>query len=102
MEFVDKYIGEIITAVLGLLGMFGTNLINKRKLNAENRSAELDNELKARDIYKTMLDDVKKEIQEQRTEIDALKKKLKEEIEYWKKRYDSLKKDFEQYRTEHP
>ncbi len=100
------YIGELITAFLGLFGMYITNLMNRKKHRAEIKSYELDNMEKSVTFYQRLLDDVEqrfdKKLTENSKEIENLRNKLEETKKYWQERYNTLKKEFDNYKKEHP
>ena len=116
----DALITGLITSAIGAISIWWQNLTNKRKLNAEATSAELDNVDKAIAIYREAVEDLKKEMEEMKArhddnvkEIQSLKqqldevdkqwkKKLGEKNDYWLKRYKELENQFEDYKKLHP
>lgn len=106
-SFLKDYIGELVTGVVvAPVAAWIADLRSKRKIEAEVKSQELDNVEKGLSIYKDMLETVRKDMQvqheENAKEIERLKKKLEEVTEYWKTRYNDLKRDFDNYKKEHP
>lgn len=103
---ISNHIDALIAGGIGAIGVWWQNIANKKKYNAEANSLEIDNLAKSVELYKGLVDDLEKRFQkkheENQVEIEGLKKKLDEVTEYWKKRYNDLKKDFEQYKQEHP
>lgn len=107
MEFIDKYSDVLVTALVSTpVGALLLNIVNKRKLNAESKSLELDNESKIIEMYDKALDSLEQRMkvkhEENAKEIEELKKKLEDVEAYWKKKYDDLKKQFDQYKKDHP
>lgn len=107
INFFKDYVGEIVTAlVIAPLSGWLADMRSKRKLEAEVKAQELNNVEKGLSIYKDMLDTVRKDMQvqheENAKEIERLKKKLEEVTEYWKNRYNDLKRDFDNYKKNHP
>lgn len=112
-EFLLKYAGELITALIVFLPTYMTSH-RKRKSELATIQAELDNEKidhanSIVDMYKQLTLDLKKEHQEK---FDNFKKeyearfsvmhleinKLRNDQILWENKYRTLKKEFENYK----
>jgi uncharacterized membrane protein YgaE (UPF0421/DUF939 family) len=88
-EFIYPLIGTIVTALV-------TWFFARRKTNAEAKSAEIDNEIKASDFYKSLLDDLKDRLE---SAIKAIEERDNKIIERDKK-IDMLLVEIEQLTDE--
>jgi len=102
-EVIKPYLGEMFAAVIG--GVIGY-LPNRKKSRIDNQQAIVD-------LYQESLTDLKERYEEKYqdlkatfdaklvkvvTELETLKKSLND----WRKKYFTLKKDFDQYKKDHP
>ncbi|WP_438710868.1 hypothetical protein ACSTS3_19715 [Aquimarina muelleri] len=106
MEFITTYLVEILT---------GTNvtaiivwLFDRKKranqyaqLVAELKSKETENDKSVVDLYQEALDDLKKRYDEKFDELGSELKTLKTNLDLWKGKYRTLKKEFDEYREKH-
>jgi molecular chaperone GrpE (heat shock protein) len=106
MEFVTQYLVEILT---------GTNITaivvwlfdRKKRANqyaqlvAELKSKETENDKSVVDLYQEALDDLKKRYDVKFEELSAELKTLKTNLDLWKGKYRTLKKEFDDYRKQH-
>ncbi len=93
-EFITSYIGEFISVVIA---GFGGWFFGRKKQNAEVTSAEIDNEIKLSDYYKTMLDDLGSRYEQKYKDITALyesrEKLLRDEITMLKNKIKILRQE---------
>ncbi|SDE79729.1 cell wall anchor protein [Riemerella columbipharyngis] len=75
MEFLQQYISEALTAVIG--GFFGW-FFTRKKQQEELRASELDNVDKAVRIYREMIEDLSGQLKTAITELDEAKATIKE------------------------
>lgn len=75
LEFIQQYIGEAITALVG--GFAGWFFTRKKQL-AEIQASELDNVDNAVRIYREMIDDLGKQLRTAIAELDEAKRIIKE------------------------
>lgn len=106
MEFIANYLVEILT---------GTNVTaivvwffdRKKRANqyaqlvAELKSKETENDKSVVDLYQEALDDLKKRYDEKFNELSTELKTLKANLDLWKGKYRTLKKEFDEYRENH-
>ncbi len=103
IELLKPFLGEIVSA---LIGMFVVWFPNRKKQTIDNNQSIVD-------LYQDSLTDLKARYEEKYQDlkltfdgklntfsekIDGLEKSL----DQWKKKYFSLKTDFDKYKKEHP
>lgn len=93
-DFFTTYVGEFLTA---LTAGFGGWFFGRKKQNAEITSAEIDNEIKLSDYYKTMLDDLGNRYEQKYKDVVALyesrEKLLRDEITMLKNKIKMLRQE---------
>lgn len=106
MEFISTYLVEILT---------GTNLTavvvwffdRKKRANqydtlvAELKAKETENDKSIVDLYQEALDDLKTRYDVKFDELSIELEKLKTNLDLWKSKYRTLKKEFDEYRQKH-
>jgi molecular chaperone GrpE (heat shock protein) len=110
MNFLQLYVGEIMTALIaGLVGWFFT----RKKQKVDVTTTEIDNAAKMMQMYKDALDDlgdryenkynsVAKLYEDKETVLKMEVEYLKKELNLWKKKYNDLLREFNNYKKEHP
>lgn len=71
------------------------------QLVAELKAKETNNDKSVVDLYQEALDDLKKRYDEKFIELEKDIKKLRDNVNLWKGKYASLKKEFDDYRAKH-
>ena len=91
---IKDYIGEIITGLVTSTAGLGAWLHERkqRKIN-EHQSVV--------DLYQEALDDLKKRYDVKFTDLEVDIKNLKANLNLWKKKYQTLKQEFDEYRANH-
>lgn len=97
MEILKPYVGEIITAIAG----FSAWSFERKKRKQEIAKSETENHQSVVDLYQEALDDLKKRYDEKFLELEKDIKKLRDNVNLWKAKYSSLKKEFDDYRAKH-
>lgn len=103
IEIVKPFFGEIVSA---LIGMFVVWFPNRKKQTIDNNQSIVDlyqdslTDLKAR--YEEKYQDLKLTFDEKLATVTSQINDLKKAQEEWKKKYFSLKSDFDKYKKEHP
>ena len=86
-ELIAQHASELITGIIAVfLGWFG-----KSKMSKKVEDAELTKLVQG--IYKDMISDTDRMIDQNTQEIAELKKKLAEKDQYWQNKYDLLKQE---------
>ena len=102
-EIIKPYMGEMLTLLIGgFIGWFP----NRKKNRIDNQQAIVDlyqetlTDLKQRyeEKYQDMKSTFELRFDEMQRELSTVKKSLND----WRKKYFSLKKDFDQYKKDHP
>ena len=81
----------------GLLSAWFQRNKNKEEL----KKSQTENYQSVMDLYQEALDDLKKRYDEKFLELEADIKKLRDNVNVWKSKYASLKKEFDNYRSNH-
>lgn len=97
MDIINDHIGEIITAIAGL-GAWG---FERAKRKQELKKSETETNQSVVDLYQEALDDLKKRYDEKFTDLETEIKSLKDNLNLWKGKYRSLKKEFDEYKKKH-
>lgn len=97
MDIFKNHIGEIITAIAGL-GAWG---FERTKRKQELKKSETETNQSVVDLYQEALDDLKKRYDEKFTDLEVEIKSLKDNLNLWKGKYRTLKKEFDEYRKNH-
>ena len=119
-DILREHIGELIAIVSGLIG---GSLIERKRKKIEVKLADADATGKLMDLYQEALDDLKKRYEERIADLqsqhdDKLKelekkfnerfheleeeiKRLRVNLELWKKKYRRLKEEFDKYKEKH-
>ncbi len=102
-EIIQPYLRDLFTGIIGIfIGWFP----NRKKEAINNKQAIVDlyqntlTDLKAR--YEEKYIDLKQTFDEKLANVNLEIMILKKNLEDWKKKYFNLKKDFENYKNEHP
>ena len=109
-SFFQKYIAEFLTA---LIGGFAAWFFQRKRKRVEVKAAQADNQQKIMDLYQEALDDLEERYEkrfaflkaEQEAHFATLQteiKNLKRNLERWKKKYQVLKQEFDEYKEQHP
>ncbi|MGY0426004.1 MAG: hypothetical protein ACWIPI_04125 [Polaribacter sp.] len=106
MEFITQYLVEILTGtnVTAIIVWF---FDRKKRANqyvqlvAELKSKETENDKSVVDLYQEALDDLKKRYDVKFDELGTELKTLKTNLDLWKGKYRTLKKEFDDYRVKH-
>ena len=109
-DFFQKYLGELLTAVIGgFAGWF----FQRRMKRAAVHAAQADNQQKIMDLYQEALDDLearyekrlaflKRECDERFQSLQAEIKALKQNLERWKQKYRTLRRAVEDDKAKQP
>jgi molecular chaperone GrpE (heat shock protein) len=102
-EILQPYIDNIITLLLGgFIGWFP----NRKKEQITNQQSIVDlyqeslTDLKLR--YEEKYQDLKLTFDEKISNVSNELSELRKSLDEWKKKYFTLKKDFDNYKKEHP
>ena len=102
-ELIQPYLDNIITLVLGgFIGWFP----NRKKEAITNQQSIVDlyqeslTDLKVR--YEEKYQDLKLSFDQKITNVSEELEELKKSLNDWKKKYFGLKRDFDNYKKEHP
>lgn len=93
-----ELIPELIT---GILAFFGGGLLERKLKKADIKTAETNAILSMQNAYNHFVEDSKQRYDDLKIQVDSLKKELHRVELYWKNKYQSLKKEFEEYRKTH-
>lgn len=104
IEFLQPYISEIITGLVGLLIWLFER--NKRKtefatLTNKLKQQETDTDKSVVDLYQEALDDLKKRYDIKFSDLELDIESLRKNLNLWKGKYTSLKKEFDVYKCKH-
>lgn len=103
-DLLKPYISEIVTAIIGLIAW----VFERNKRKTEYKS--LQNQLKAQetetdksvvDLYQEALDDLKKRYDIKFAELELELESLRNNLNLWKGKYRTLKKEFDDYKLKH-
>lgn len=97
MDILKNHIGEIITAIAGL----GAWSFERNKRKQELKKQETETNQSVVDLYQEALDDLKKRYDVKFSDLDLEIKLLKDNLNLWKGKYRTLKKEFDEYRKHH-
>ncbi|TWP30503.1 hypothetical protein ETU09_00450 [Apibacter muscae] len=93
-EFLTSYLGEFLSVVIAGIGGW---LFGRRKQNVELKSAEIDNEIKFADYYKSLLDDLSARYEKKYLDIEQLytgkEKLLQDEISILRSKITMLERE---------
>jgi len=96
-----KFLSENWVTVTTLFSGIGAWYYERNKRVQDVKSAELNNSEKIIEMYQQALDDLDKRFE---MRIDTLEKdivRLNSEVSDWKGKYNSLKKQFDDYKKKH-
>lgn len=91
---MKNYVGEFITAIIMGSGGFLAWLAERKKRKIQDKKDIVE-------YYQDSLDDLEKRWSKKFEDLEADIKKLRENVNLWKSKYASLKKEFDKYREEH-
>lgn len=97
-ELLTQHLSELITGLIAVV----IGWISKSRMSKKVENADLTKQIQ--DIYKDLIADTDRKIDQNVAEIDQLKKKLEEKDEYWQeelkkveqkwvKKYETLKRE---------
>lgn len=95
---MNEFIPEIITAAIAF---FGGGLLERKRKKAEIKTAQSDAILSMQNAYNHFVEDSKQRYDDLKSEVERLKNELSRVEKFWKNKYQSLKKEFEDYRKQH-
>lgn len=107
---LKPYIIQILTAIIaGVSSFIGGGYIERKKKVAQLKSVESDAVTSMQRAYDEFVKDFNEKYSELQAEVKELKlkltaqnKQITESQKYWEKKYNTLKKEFNDYKLKHP
>jgi molecular chaperone GrpE (heat shock protein) len=99
-EFLVNHIETILAYLFGAGGLFSA-WTERKKRKQEFVQAETQNQQQVVDLYQEALDDLKKRYDEKFSELEGELKQLRTNLDLWKGKYRTLKREFDTYRKAH-
>ena len=93
-DFFVRYFPEIITAVIG----FSAWAFERKKRKQEIKRADIENQQQIVDLYQEVLNDLKKRYDHKFEDLKEEINELRNNLNLWKRKYQTLKKEFEFYK----
>lgn len=95
---MKEYILENLPTILGFI--FGAGGLTDSYLQRKKRKTDALSGIQ--DLYDKFVEDTNEKFQQFQQKIKDLEKEIEAKDLFWKKKYDALKKEFDNYKKSHP
>ncbi|WP_336069976.1 hypothetical protein [Mesoflavibacter sp. CH_XMU1404-2] len=95
MAGIENYLGEIVTGLVTSTAGLGAWLHERKQRKLQGQQTVVD-------LYQEVLTDLKNRYDEKFKDIESELESVKKNLDLWKGKYRSLKKEFEEYKEKHP